>query len=149
MKQQWRAFIVCMGMLSYGNAHADIKVLFKFDSSGVKANRIIDIEGSGENYPASLAELAVRAPENLVILTWLDANGETLAVTRIIDPRVTSSPEHMNPSVRSRVGLDGGAWACDGPDGAESVLVEFPENSALGLMAETWPVSLRQDNLEP
>ncbi|ASJ72364.1 hypothetical protein [Granulosicoccus antarcticus] len=142
MMRQWTLLVLFMGMSLCGAAHADLKVLLTFDSSGVKVNRVVEIADSGENYLASLAELADAAPVNMVIMKWLGADGQPLAITRIADPRVASSPEHMNPSVRSRVGLNGGAWVCDGPDGTESIIIDFPENAALGLVAETWPVSL-------
>lgn len=136
---------ICIGAFLSGSAHGDLKVLFKFDSSGIQAHRVVEIAGSTGNYPTSVPELPLSPSENLVIMSWVDADGQLLAVTQVSDPRIASSPEHMNPSSVSRVGLLEGAWVNNGPDGTETVIIEFPENAALGLATEIWSVSLRQD----
>ncbi len=137
---------LCIGMSMSGSAHGDRKVLFTFDDSGIQAHRVVEIAASGENYPATVAELPVSPEGNLVMMKWLDANGQLLAVTQMSDPRVASSPGHVKPSSVSRLGLIEGAWVDVGPDGTETVIVEFPQNVALGLGLETWTVSLRRDN---
>lgn len=138
--------ILCVGVSLSGSVYADLRVLFTFDKMGVKAQQVVEVAGSGENYPASVAELPVLSMENLVMMKWIDSNGQLLAVTQIPDPRVISSPGHVNPSSVSRVGLTEGAWVGDGPDGTEVVTIEFSENVTLGLGRETWSVSLHQDN---
>ena len=136
----------CVALSLSGNAYGDLKVLFTYDDSGVNAHRVVEIPASGENYPASMAELPVSPTSNMVMMKWLGAGGELLAVTQISDPRITSSPEHVNPSSVSRMGLIEGAWVGNGPDGTEIVVVEFPQNVALGLDLVTWSVSLRGNN---
>ena len=137
---------VCMGLSLSGSAYGDLKVLFTFDDSGIEALRVVEIAASGENYPATVAELPVLPQGNMVMMKWMGASGQLLAITQRSDPRVTSSPGHINPSSVSRVGLIEGAWASEGPDGTELVVVEFPQNVDLGLSPETWSVPLRQDN---
>ena len=137
---------VGMGLSLSGSAFADLRVLFTFDTLGVKAHQVVQLADLGENYPTSVAELPVLSQDNVVMMKWVDSNGQLLALTQIPDPRVTSSPGHVNPSSASRVGLTEGAWVGDGPDGTEMVTVEFPESVALGLSQETWSVSLRQNN---
>ncbi len=137
---------LCIGLSLSGSAYGDLKVLFTFDDSGIEALRVVEIAASGENYPATVAELPASPQGSMVMMKWMGASGQILAVTQIFDPRVTSSPEHINPSSVSRVGLIEGAWVGEGPDDAEVVVVEFPQNIALGLDLETWSVSLRQDN---
>ena len=137
---------LCMGLSLSGSASADLRVLFMFDTSGVRADQVVDVADSGENYPASVAELPVLPQEYMVMMKWMDSNGQLLAVTQIPDPRVASSPGHIDPSSVSSVGLAEGAWVGNGPDGAEMVTVDFPERIALGLSPETWTVSLRKDN---
>ena len=137
---------LCIGLSLSGSAYGDLKVLFTFDNSGIKAHRVVEIPASGEYYPLPLAELPVLPKGNMVMMKWMDASGQLLAVTQMSDPRIASSPEHMNPSSVSRVGLIEGAWVGDGPDGSEVVIIEFPQNVVLGLGLETWSVSLRRDN---
>ena len=139
-------FGFCMALSLSGSAYGDLKVLFTYDDSGVNAHRVVEISSSGENYPATMAELPVLPAPNMVMMKWMDAGGELLAVTQISDPRITSSPEHMNPSSMSRIGLFEGAWVGNGPDGTKIVVVEFPQNVALGLDPATWPVSLPWNN---
>ncbi len=137
---------LCIGMSLSGSAYGDLKVLFTFDNSGIEAHWVVEIAASGENYPATVAELPISPKGNLVMMKWMDASGQLLSVTQMSDPRVASSPEHMNPSSVSRVGLTEGAWVGVGPNGSETVIVAFPQNVALGLDLETWSVSLRRDN---
>lgn len=134
-----------LGLSVSGSAYGDLKVLFKFNYSGVEAHRVVEINETGENYRVSLAEPPVAPSENVVIMRWFDADGQVLAVTQTSDPRIASSPAHVDPALLSRVGLMEGAWVDTGPDGTETVNVEFPENAALGLTGETWSVLLRQD----
>lgn len=146
MSYQTMLLGLCAGLSLAGSAHGDLKVLFTFDDSGTRADRIVDIAASGENYPATTAELPVSANGDTVMMRWLDAGGQLLAVTQVSDPRVASAPEHVNPLSVSRVGLIEGAWVSNGPDGAEQVIIEFPQNVALQLGLETWSVSLQRDN---
>ena len=137
---------VGMGLSLSGSAFADLRVLFTFDELGVRAQQVVKVADLGENYPTSVAELPVMSQDSGVMMKWVDSNGQLLALTQIPDPRVTSSPGHVNPSSGSRVGLSAGAWVGKGPDGTETVTIEFPESVALGLSQETWSVTLRQNN---
>lgn len=146
MRYRRTLLLLCVGLLSSSSVLADVRVLFAFDASGVTALQVVEVADSGENYPASVAELPALPSGDRVMMKWVGSNGQLLAVTQIPDPRVASSPGHTNPSSVSRVGLTEGAWVGKGPDGAEMVTVEFPESVALGLSLETWSVTLHQDN---
>lgn len=145
MMLKWSLGVLCVGMSLNGSAFGDLRVLFKFDESGIQAHQVVEVAGSGENYPVPVAELPVSPAMNVVIMKWADDDGRLLAITQMKDPRVSSSPEHVNPSLVSRVGLVEGAWVENGPDGADTVTIEFPENLILGLAAESWSVSLHAD----
>ena len=136
----------CIGLSLCGSAYGDIRVLFTFDDSGLKALKVVEMVASGENYPATVAELPVPPQESMVMMKWIDVSGQLLAITQMSDPRVISAPEHIDPSTVSRVGMTEGAWMGYGPDGTKTVIVEFAQNLALGLDLETWSVLLPQDN---
>lgn len=136
---------LCLGLSLSGSVYADLKVLFTFDASGIKVQQVVETTGSAVNYRASLSELPVTAVENTVTIRWMAASGQLLAVTHMPDPRITSSPEHVNPSSVTRVGLIEGAWVGDGPAGTERVTVEFSGYPALGLAPESWSVTLREN----
>lgn len=122
--------------------HADIRVLFRFDDAGVQVYRILQLEETTDFSLSSRVKSMAGMPEGLIVMLWLDENGELLATTEVADPRVAHSPNHTDAFVQSRHGLASGGWLANGPDGAESVVVEIPEKSALGLAAETWELSL-------
>lgn len=139
----YRAFGWVLGFALFASPlQADIRVLFRFDNAGVQVYRVVQLEETTDFSAPSRAKSMAGMPEGLIVMLWLDENGELLASTEVADPRVAHSPNHTDAFVQSRHGLESGGWLANGPDGAESVVVEMPEKSALGLVSETWELSL-------
>lgn len=121
---------------------ADIRVLFRFDNAGVQVHHVVQVEETTDFSISSRAKSIAGMPEGPIVMSWFDENGELLASTEVADPRVAHSPNHTDAFVQSRHGLESGGWLANGPDGAESVVVTMPEKSALGLVSESWELSL-------
>ncbi|MGQ7844075.1 hypothetical protein ACUNV4_06350 [Granulosicoccus sp. 3-233] len=139
----YRIFGGIVGLLTLvSHVQADQRVLFRFDNTGVQVHRVMQLEEQTDFSSSGVARSMKGMPEQMIVMRWLDGDGVELAVNEVADPRVAHSPNHTNAFVQSRHGLESGGWVANGPDAAESVSVEMPEKSALGLPAETWVLPL-------
>ena len=146
MKMHRAAVLVTGLALMGGAAHADLRVIFGFDDASVQVHSVMQLDQKTDFSRSSGRVSPSGMPDGLITIQWINESGEVLAISEAADPRVAHSPNHTNASTPSRTGLRSGAWVSDGPDGAESVTLELPEEPALGLAYETWTLSLTGNN---
>lgn len=136
------ALLVTVALLPVDTVRAELRVLFRFDDTGTHVYRLYQVDDDIDLQNSTGSSSADASSKTDAVLTWLDANGDILAVTRVPDPRMAYSPGHVEGTGPSRIGLLTGAWVASGPDRAESVVVTFPERASLSLAPEIWTLSL-------
>ncbi|NND90522.1 MAG: hypothetical protein HKN42_06630 [Granulosicoccus sp.] len=135
--------LLCGCVLSTSAVQADLRVLFRFDETGVQVHKVISTTRDRARTDSLRTEVPDDIPAAMATLIWRDENGAIAHISIVPDPRVSHSPEHMYGTSPSQVGLSGGAWVADAPDNAYSVVIELQERVDLALSAETWTLYLR------
>lgn len=133
-------------LLQVGPVQADLRVLFRFDTTGVQVHRVMRLESQSDFSSQFDTPAPGGMPEGMIEIRWLDIEGNLLYLSHVSDPRVTHSPNHTNGFTLSRLGLAAGGWIADGPELSDSVIVALSEKTSLGLPAETWTLSLGGKN---
>lgn len=125
-------------MLLVNTAHADLRVLIKFDGDAHSLHRIVSVETIN---PALLNE---QVANSIVELTpgkasvrWLDADGAIVFSENINDPRLTHAPLGNGAETPTMVSLSNGAYMVSGPSGSRILQVRLPAINALALSAQT------------
>ncbi|MBX2879198.1 MAG: hypothetical protein KTR32_04655 [Granulosicoccus sp.] len=132
-------------------AQSALRVLFSFDETGYRINKIIPLVqtttlSAGTDQPVvpirSLTVARQSVKPGQATLIWQSSDGQYLATSFVPDPRIAHSPLPAQGSNITRVGLTSGAWLADGPDQAERVVILLPEQPLLNLAREQWPLWL-------
>lgn len=140
-------------MLVAGVANADqIRVLLGFDNSGHHVHQVIEVDSTfAAQYSqealepianGNLSPLIRSLEPGVAFIAWFDEQMQLVAVTRESDPRVSSSPAHIQGQSESRRADYSGAWLVDGPATANNMTILLPDNPQLHLSFEQWSVSI-------
>lgn len=130
-------------------AGADVRVLLAFDAAGHRVHRVTRTEAalSGPQPSAApVVDLAAAARAGDAVLVWRAADGRTLSLERVPDPRVGHAPapggDGVTLSPGAPVALSEGGWLARGPDAATELVIRLPVVGAPALAAEEWRLPL-------
>ena len=130
-------------------AGADLRVLLAFDAAGHRVHRVTRTDTVPSGPPTSATptiDLAAAARAGDAVLVWRAADGRTLALERVPDPRVGHAPapggDGITLSPGAPVALSEGGWLVRGPDAATELVIRLPRVGAPALPSEEWRLRL-------
>ena len=129
-------------MLVCSIASAGTRVLVRFDETGHYVHRVHRSPSTDTQAALTLQTTEQSVTNSEVSLRWLDSNGDLLAVTRLIDPRVTHAPLEIGSTEFAWAVLGEGAYLVSGPDSAVQLEIILPARSTPNVPAETWLLDL-------
>ncbi|MEE9333503.1 MAG: hypothetical protein V3U65_05370 [Granulosicoccaceae bacterium] len=135
-------FVITCAMLFCATATAGTRVLVRFDESGHYAHLVHRSE-STSTQSALTSATAQAATNSEVSLRWLDSNGNLLAATRVIDPRITHAPLEPHSTEFAWVVLEEGAYLVSGPDSAVQLEILLPGRNTPNVPTEIWLLDLK------
>jgi len=138
------AVLMLCSMLFGSVAHAVTRVLVRFDESGHYVHRVHRSESNDTQSALALSARNVPqlATKSEISLRWLASDGRVLAMTRLIDPRVTHAPLQAGSTEFAWTVLAEGAYLTSGPDGAVQLEIRLPARDTPIVPAETWLLDL-------
>ncbi len=137
--------ILAFTMLLCSVANAGTRVLVRFDESGHYAHRVHRSETTETQMALSLSARNVSAQpatNSEISMRWLDSNGNQLAETRLIDPRITHAPLEAGSTEFAWVVLGEGAYLASGPNSAVQLEIILPARDTPNVPAEIWVLDL-------
>lgn len=128
---------------------AEVRVLLEFDAAGHRVHSVTRTGSRNANLTTHVeppADPAAAARAGEAALFWLGADGRTLSLERVPDPRVGHAPapggNEVTTSPGTPVALAEGGWLARGPDEATTLVVHLPAVGAPALAAEEWRLTL-------
>jgi len=131
------------GLVCFSVAHAELRVLIKFDESGHRVHRQVNIASENPMLePEQLLQSFLTRNPGKVVVLWRAADGSTLHTSSMEDPRLTHAPLTGTDPSPTIVDLNQGAYMVTGPSDSTTLEVQLPANGALALDAQTWQFEL-------